>query len=100
MNIGQFKINEIRLGELCQRYRVSRLSLFGSALRGSFKDDSDVDFLVEFLPGSRVSLFDLGGMVMDLRDLVGRDVDLRTPLDLSPKFRDDVIHSAKLLYAA
>ena len=45
--------------------------------------DSDIDFLVEFHPGIRYSLLDLGGMWMELRDIVGREVDLKTPLDLS-----------------
>jgi hypothetical protein len=56
--------------------------------------------LVEFLPGVRVSLFDLGGMLVELAELLGRPVDLRTPLDLSPYFRAEVLHSARLLYAA
>lgn len=61
---------------------------------------SDIDVLVEFLPGVRVSLFDLGGMLVELAELLGRPVDLRTPLDLSPYFRAEVLHSARLLYAA
>ena len=51
-------------------------------------------------PGARVNLFDLGGMLMELRDLIGRDVDLRTPADVSKYFRDQVVAESKPLYAA
>ena len=53
-----------------------------------------------FLPGTRVSLFDLGGMIMELRQMLGRDVDLRTPADLSVYFQDKVLAGARPLYAA
>lgn len=65
-----------------------------------FRPDSDVDFLVEFLPGVRYSLLDLGGMWAELREMLGREVDLKTPMDLSRYFRDDVVKSARTLYAA
>ena len=84
----------------CRRHRIARLSLFGSVLRGDARADSDIDLLVEFTPESRVSLFDLGGMIMELREMLGCDVDLRTPQGLSPYFRDEVVRTAKLLYAA
>jgi hypothetical protein len=58
------------------------------------------DVLVEFLPTTRASLFDLGGMLMELRDMLGRDVDLRTPADLSKHFRNQVVAQARPLYAA
>lgn len=85
---------------ICRKYGAAKLSLFGSQATGAAKDDSDVDLLVEFKPGVRVSLLDLGGMLMDLRDALGRDVDLRTPQDLSEHFRDEVVRDARLLYAA
>lgn len=76
------------------------MTLFGSILRDDFGPDSDVDFLVEFLPSQNPSLFDLGRMLMKLRSMLGRDVDLRTPMDLSPYFRDEVLAYAKTLHAA
>jgi predicted nucleotidyltransferase len=88
------------LATFCQRHGVKRLALFGSVLRDDFGPDSDIDVLVEFLPGVRYSLLDLGGMYMELRDLFGREVDLKTPLDLSKYFRDDVVRTARTLYAA
>lgn len=89
-----------QLAEFCQRHGVRRLSLFGSILTDEFRPDSDVDMLVEFLPDRRVSLLDLGGMLMELREMLQREVDLRTPEDLSRYFRSAVINGARLLYAA
>jgi predicted nucleotidyltransferase len=89
-----------RVAEFCKRNGISRLSLFGSVLRDDFRAASDVDCLVEFVPGARVSLFDLGGMAVELSQLLGRQVDLRTPEDLSRYFRSAVLREAKLLYAA
>ena len=64
---------------ICGRYRVTRLELFGSAARGTDFDPqtSDVDFLVEFEPPLLPDLFDRrAGMQEDLREVLGRDVDL------------------------
>lgn len=84
----------------CRRHGVSRLSLFGSVLRDDFGPDSDVDFLIEFPPGKTPSLLDLGGMLLELQDIVGREVDLKTPGFLSQYIRQQVQHEAQLLYAA
>ena len=89
-----------RLADFCRKHGVKRLALFGSVLRDDFRPDSDVDFLVEFLPGVRYSLLDLGGMWVELRGIVGREVDLKTPLDLSRYFRDQVMRESRTLYAA
>ena len=92
------KADEIR--EIIARYPVRNPRIFGSAARGDDAEGSDLDLLVEFLPGRRVSLFTLGGMIMELRDLTGLAVDLRTVNDLSKYFRDKVLREAKLLYVA
>lgn len=88
------------LVSLCQRYGVRRLSLFGSVLRPEFTRESDVDVLVEFQPGHTIGLFRLAAMERELTALVGRKVDLRTPNDLSPYFREAVLGSAVEQYAA
>jgi predicted nucleotidyltransferase len=93
-------IPEDRINEFCRRHGVQRLSLFGSALRDDFGPNSDVDVLVEFPPGQSPSLLDLGGMLMELREILGRDVDLKTPGFLSRRFRDRVLREARTLYAA
>lgn len=88
------------LAGICRRYGVSRLSLFGSVLRPDFRPESDVDVLVEFVTGHTVGLFRLAALQRELSALIGRDVDVRTPQDLSPYFRDKVLSSADELYAA
>lgn len=88
------------LTSFCRKHHVAKLSLFGSILRDDFGPGSDVDVLVEFVPGTRVSLLDMGGMLIELQHMIGREVDLRTPEDLSPYFRETVKREAKLLYAA
>jgi uncharacterized protein len=100
MRLNGVDIPEQRLAELCRRHGVSRLALFGSILRPDFGPSSDVDFLVEFPPGVKYSHFQLGELWMDLRDLIGRDVDLKTPFELSRLFRDEVVEHARTLYAA
>jgi len=83
---------------LCEKYPIRRLSLFGSVLRDDFGPESDVDILVEFEPNSGMSLFDMGAIQMDLMDLIGRDVDLKTPGFISKYFVDKVLAEAVPLY--
>lgn len=89
-----------QLAEICQRHGIARLSLFGSVLREDFGPDSDVDMLVEFLPGVRCGLLGMARIERELADLIGRRVDLRTPAELSRYFRDKVIAGAIQQYAA
>jgi len=100
MNLKGVIISYDVITRFCERHRVKRLSVFGSILREDFGPESDVDILVEFLPGVAYSLFDLGGMLMELRELVGRAVDLKTSGFLSPQFRGQVIAEFRTLYAA
>jgi uncharacterized protein len=75
------------------RYRATNLRVFGSALHGGGREDSDIDLLVDALPGA--TLFDLGGLQMELEELLGMRVDLLTPGDLPEKFRDRVLAEAR-----
>src|SRR5690606_35827517 len=88
------------IAEFCRRHRVRRLALFGSVLRDDFRLDSDVDMLVEFDPQACLGLFTLAAMELELSEILGRKVDLRTPAELSRYFRDEVVESAEVLYAA
>ena len=85
--------------EFCKKYYIRRLSLFGSVIRPDFKPESDIDVLVEFEPGYKVGLLKMAHMENELSTLLGRKVDLRTPGDLSPYFRQDVIENAEVQYA-
>jgi predicted nucleotidyltransferase len=89
-----------KIADFCKRNRIRKLSLFGSALKGELRKDSDIDFLVEFQPGEAPSLLDLARMETDLATLLdGRKVDLRTPNELSRYFRDEVLSMASVQYA-
>lgn len=100
MRINGINFPDERLAEFCQRHGVGRLSVFGSILRSDFGPESDVDVLVEFLPGRTPGMFGFGGMILELSEMVGRRVDLRTPFDLSPYFRPHVMREARMLHAA
>ncbi len=86
---------------LCKIHHVHRLSLFGSTGRGTAGPESDIDLLVEFEPGAEPGLIGLANLEIEFsRLLAGRRVDLRTPGDLSPHFRDEVLRNAIQQYAA
>jgi predicted nucleotidyltransferase len=88
-----------RIAAFCRRHRIRRLALFGSALRDDFKEDSDVDVLVEFEPGARVG-WSFFRMQDELSEILGRSVDLNTEGFLSRYFRDAVLAEARDLYVA
>lgn len=89
------------LAVICRRHHIRRLALFGSKLRGTDRPDSDVDLLVEFEPGHKPGLLALAGIEAELSVLAaGRRIDLRTAQDLSRYFRDEVLRTAQVQYAA
>ena len=93
-------IDEELLAQFCRRNHIRKLSLFGSTLKGTAEPDSDVDFLVEFEPEQTPGLLGLAEMEIELSALLGgRRIDLRTPLDLSRYFRDEVVQTAEVQYA-
>ena len=79
--------------EATGRFRATNPRVFGSVLDGTDKDGSDLDLLVDVLPGA--TLFDLGGLQDELESLLGIHVDLLTPADLPPKFRTKVLAEAQ-----
>lgn len=88
-----------KIVEYCKEHpAIAKLSLFGSALSGSLRKDSDIDLLVEFEPDQTPSLFTIVIMEDELTDILGRKADLRTPYDLSKYFRNEVVTSARPLY--
>jgi predicted nucleotidyltransferase len=89
------------LTALCRRHHIRRLSLFGSALKGTNRPDSDVDLLVEFEPDALPTLLTMAQIERELSPLLGgRKVDLRTAQDLSRYFRDEVMRTAQVEYEA
>jgi predicted nucleotidyltransferase len=100
MTVAQIQIPETEIIDLCRRNGIRKLALFGSVLTNRFSDASDVDVLVEFRPQERVGFFRLADVEAELSRLLGgRKVDLRTPMDLSRHFRDEVVQGALVLYA-
>ena len=78
---------------LASRHRAANPRIFGSVLHGRDGKDSDIDILVDALPGA--TLFDLGGLQQALQDLLGAPVDLLTPGDLPARFRERVLAEAR-----
>ncbi len=92
------KMPKEKLAEFCKKNHIRRLSVFGSFIRGQIHPDSDIDILVEFEHNHTPGLFSIIRMEMELSEIIGRKVDLRTPEDLSEYFRDEVLRDAILQY--
>lgn len=105
--VGMAPVVTERAGELerlCQRHRVQRLDLFGSAATGAYRPDhSDLDFLVEFKPTESHGVYANAyfGLLEGLRELFGRPIDLVVDSTIdNPYFRESVEESRTPLYAA
>jgi uncharacterized protein len=79
--------------ELVARHRAANPRVFGSVLNGTDREDSDLDLLVDALPGA--TLFDLGGLQDALQELLGVSVDVLTPNELPREFRAKVLAEAE-----
>lgn len=88
-----------RITAYCEAKHIQQLALFGSALRDDFTDNSDIDVLVQFMPGHTPGLA-FFTMQDELSELLGRPVDLHTPASLSKYFRDEVLAEAEPIYVA
>jgi predicted nucleotidyltransferase len=100
LHLGNIAVDGTQLADLCRRYQVRELSLFGSAARGEMRPESDIDLLVEFLPKAEVGLVEHAGLMLDLERLLGRKVDLVSKNALKPHIRPYVLADARLVYAA
>ena len=98
MNHHDIEVPKEKIAEFCRRHQIRKLSLFGSVLRDDFRPDSDVDVLVEFEPGCTVGLPSMAGLELELSEILGRNVDLRTPGDLSRYFRDEVVRTCEVQF--
>lgn len=104
MTIGQMELSHEALAALCAKWRIRRLALFGSVLRGDMRPDSDVDLLVDFEPGEKWSLLQLATAEQEFGRLFGRKVDLVDRASLArsqnPYRRDAILESAEVVYGA
>jgi predicted nucleotidyltransferase len=99
MNHHGIEVSKEKIADFCRRHHICKLALFGSVLREDFRPDSDVDVLVEFEPGHTVGLLTIAGLEIELSEMLGRKVDLRTPGDLSRYFRDEVVRTSEVQFA-
>jgi predicted nucleotidyltransferase len=86
-------LKRMAVRDVAARFRTANPRVFGSVVRGDDTDGSDIDVLVDPLPGT--TLFDLGGLQIELETLLGVPVDLLTPGDLPLKFRAQVLSEAR-----
>ena len=104
MNRTKIDIPKEKIDEFCQKWKIVELSLFGSVLRDDFRPDSDVDVLVTFAPDARYSLFDLVHIEEELREILGRNVDLveRKAVERSENYirRKHILGSLEAIYVA
>ncbi len=97
---GTIELPEAAIADICRHHEVKELCLSGSAARGEMRPDSDLDFLVDFLPGARPGLLGLSAMTRELTALLGRRVDLAVKPALKPLIRPGVLAEVRLIYAA
>ena len=104
MNRTKIDIPKEKIDEFCQKWKIVELSLFGSVLREDFRPDSDVDVLVTFAPDAQYSLFDLVHIEEELREILGRNVDLveRKAVERSENYirRKHILGSLEAIYVA
>ncbi len=96
---NKIELPKDKIAKFCQENHIIKLSLFGSVLRKDFAKNSDVDVLVEFDKNHIPGFIRLANIQSTLSKLLGgREVDIRTPNDLSPYIRDRVLNTAEVQY--
>jgi len=96
--------DDVAIADFCRRWQIKELAVFGSAVRGNLRSDSDIDLLATFAPEARWTLFDHYQMENELVRMFAREVDLVSIRALeenpNPVYRDEILRSARVLYAA
>jgi len=99
----KLEIDQRQLVDFCRRHHIRTMAFFGSVLRDDFRPDSDVDVLVEFLPEATPTLFDLARMEEELKNILGREVDLieKKSIEKSRNYlrRRAILSTAETVYA-
>jgi uncharacterized protein len=99
MQIAGIEVDGERLADICDRYGIARLEVFGSQARGTARPDSDIDVLYTLRPGSKLG-WEIEQLADELSDLFGRKVDLVSLRSLHPLLQPSVLAEARLVYAA
>jgi predicted nucleotidyltransferase len=89
-----------RIADVCRRYDVHELAVFGSATRVDMRPESDIDILVEFQDNAHVGLIKFASLSEELESLLGRRVDLVTKGGLKQRVRPYVLREAQVVYTA
>lgn len=89
-----------KITEICRKYQITELSLFGSQVRGDFSPNSDFDFLVEFAPDAEIGFIELGFIQEELEKIVEKPVDLVPKKGLKELIRQKVLEESEIVYAA
>jgi predicted nucleotidyltransferase len=101
MNLG---VGAERIAEFCRGWKIRRLAVFGSFVRGELRPGSDIDLLVTFSPDADWTMFDHFAMEEELSHLFGREVDLVSVRAVeenpNPISRQQILDSARQIYAA
>lgn len=92
------RLKKDQIDHFCRKHHIIYLALFGSVLTNHFTQKSDVDVLVKFEKRHIPHFLSLIGMESELSNIIGHQVDLKTPNDLSRYFREDVLTKAKMIY--
>ena len=95
---SQITIPDAEISQICHKYSIQRMMLFGSILGNTFSDDSDIDVLLEFEVNKTPSFLRFSAIQRELSHIFGRKVDLNTYNSLSRYFRDDVVKTAQVIY--
>jgi uncharacterized protein len=99
MQIAGIEVDGERLADICDRYGIAKLEVFGSQARGTARPDSDIDVLYTLRPGSKLG-WEIEQLADELSDLFGRKVDLVSLRSLHPLLQPSVLAEARLVYAA
>lgn len=95
------KIDKDKITAFCQKWKIVEFAVFGSVLRDDFRPDSDVDVLVTFGPGGRITFDNRVDMLDELQAIFGREVDLVEKKAISNPFRrHSILTTKEVLYAA
>ncbi len=86
------------IADFCRKNNIARLAVFGSAIKGGVREEGDVDFLVTFEPDAKIGLIRMAHIENELSGIIGKKADLRTPMDLSRYFRQEVLAEAEVVY--
>ncbi len=92
--------SKARIVEICRKHKIRELSLFGSQVRGDFTDESDFDFLVDFLPDAERDFIIFGRIQTELEEIVNSRVDLVPKNGLKELIKQSVLSESEVIYEA